>query len=435
MNILQINTADKGGGAEGSAYNLHCRFRKAGHHSMMAVGTRLRDDADVYEIPREAAGGMVSRLTLGFSNALRKRQSSIPGGRKMARIIERLSCAERMHEWRNGLEEYAFPGCRKLLDILPVKPDIIHCHNLHGWFFDLRLLPELSRQFPFILNLRDTWAFSGHCAYFMDCNKWLDGCHNCPDISIYPPIRLDNAHENWQRKKDIFEASRLFVTAPSKWMIDEAKRSILRAVEYKVIPNGIDTDLFSAGDKARAREELNLPIDAQIVMFASAAAKTVFKDPDTLVECVHILAHNNPKLYFLCIGTQLDGLNDIGNIIRFPFISSPQKMAMCYQAADVFVHTARAEAFGKTVAESMACGTPVAATDVGGIPEQIIPGRTGLLAPLKNAEKLAEQVQTILSLPPNAWRDDCVQRGAQFSLQKQANAFLCWYQEIIQTIK
>ncbi|MBQ7650283.1 MAG: glycosyltransferase [Victivallales bacterium] len=427
MNILQINTSDKGGGAEGSAYNLMRSFRDAGHNSWLAVGTRYRDDKDVFEIPREAPKRTFLKLANGMRTLDRR---GITGARRLARILDRLATPARLHEWRDGLEEFEFHGCARLLDVLPGVPDIIHCHNLHGWFFDLRMLQTLSRRFPVILNLRDTWLLTGHCAYFLDCEKWKDGCNGCPRLSLYPAIRKDSAAENWRRKQAIYAHSRLYATAPSEWLISQAKQSMLNAVQYKVIPNGIDTNVFTPGDRLAARASLGLPADATIVMFAAAAAKTAFKDQETLAATILQLNSKAPTLHFLCVGMEIPALRGIPNMHRLPYISSPAKMADCYRSADVFIHTARAEAFGKTMTEAMACGTPVAATAVGGIPEQIIPGKTGLLSPIGDATALAENA---LELCKNSasMRDDCAARGSQFSLKAQTDAFLNWYKEII----
>ena len=427
MNILQINTADKGGGAEGSAYNLMRSFIEAGHKSWLAVGTKYRDDKNVFEIPRSAPIWPF----LALSNVSRRLdRRGVPCARRLARILDRLANPARLREWRNGLEEFEFPSCKRLLDILPGLPDIIHCHNLHGWFFDLRLLQTLSRRFPVILNLRDTWPLAGHCAYFLDCDKWRNGCIGCPRISLYPGIRKDAAAENWKRKQAIYSASRLYVTAPSEWLIEQAKQSMLSAVQYKVIPNGIDANVFKPGDKAAARAALDLPADSKLVMFAAAAAKTPFKDQETLADAVLDLHDKAPTLHFLCVGMEIPALRNLPNMHCISYISSPPKMANCYRAADVFIHTARAEAFGKTVTEAMACGTPVAATAVGGIPEQITHGKTGLLSPMGDAAALA---QNALELCENStsMRDACAERGSQFSLKAQTDAFLNWYKEII----
>jgi glycosyltransferase involved in cell wall biosynthesis len=116
-----------------------------------------------------------------------------------------------------------------------------------------------------------------------------------------------------------------------------------------------------------------------------------------------------------------------------PFLADPAALADCYRAADVFIHTARAEAFGKTVTEAMACGTPVVASAVGGIPEQLLDGRTGFLAPPGDGRALAEAALRLLR--DAGLRADlgaqAARQGARFSLEQQVDAFLGWYAEIL----
>lgn len=433
MNILQINTADQGGGAEGSALNLFRKFRELEHGSWLAVGRKYSDDPDIVEIPREPAPGLLHRGFFKLAEAARAREPRCRAMRCLARICDRLANPERLRDWRNGREEVNFPGCRRLLTVVPVKPDIIHCHNLHGWYFDLRLLPELSRRFPLILNMRDTWLVTGHCAYFMSCSKWINGCGDCPRLDAYPPVRKNSTTENWHRKQEIYANATLFVTAPSRWLIEQAKLSMLNAVEYKVIPNGIDTTVFKPGERAAARHALGIPLDAPVAMFATASPSNIYKDPRTLAECVSSLAARMPELHFLCVGANPPNITP-ARLTRLHYVASPAKMAECYRAADVFIHTARAEAFGKTVTEAMACGTPVAASNVGGIPDQIIPGQTGFLAPLAKPDELADCALEILRQSPGEranMRRRAAERGMLFSLDAQANAFLNWYPVVI----
>jgi glycosyltransferase involved in cell wall biosynthesis len=434
VNILQINTADRGGGAEGSALGLFQRYRELGHGSWLAVGRNYSNDPDVLEIPRLPARGMSRRLLQMAAEIARASDPALPGARRLARCLDRLASPQRLADWRAGREEMDFPGCRQILKTCPAPPDVIHCHNLHGWYFDLRILPELSRQAPLILNLRDTWTMTGHCAYFMDCNRWKSGCGQCPRLDVYPACRRDATAGNWRRKAEIYAATRLHVTAPSQWLVDQARQSMLKATDYKVIPNGIDTTVFRPGDQPAARRELGLPTTTPIVMFAAAARHSVFKDPQTLQEAIRLTAARMPDLLFVCVGMKnpIAALRQV-NLRCVPFVSQPRQLASYYQAADVFVHTAKAEAFGKTITEAMACGTPVAATAVGGIPEQIIDGETGSLCSPGNPQELAAKIIYLLSDRPENQlhrRVAAAQRGQEFSLQRQTEAFLDWYEEL-----
>ncbi|OGV63261.1 MAG: hypothetical protein A3K19_12920 [Lentisphaerae bacterium RIFOXYB12_FULL_65_16] len=439
MRILQVNTADSGGGAEGSAMRLVEEYRRRGHDSWLAVGRKYGVDPDVLEIPVAPAPGAAGRLLQGLATGLRRRFS----GNSVVRALERRSLQiadpERRRAWWRGHEVFHFPGSRQLLQLSPRVPDIVHCHNLHGWYFDLTFLPELSRQVPVVLNLRDAWLLTGHCAHFFNCERWKHGCGQCPDLQTYPAIRRDATAANWQRKAEIYAASRLYVTTISQWLADCVRESMLKPMECRVIPNGIDLDVFRPGDKVQARQALDLPLDRRIVLFAGTGLRqNPFKDYSTARRAMALAAARasaaDGGLLFLCLGshgqTEVDGPLTVRHV---PFVRSPQRMAEYYRAADVYLHAARAEAFGKAVTEAMACGTPVVASRVGGIPEQVVDGQTGFLVPVGDGDAMAERLTGLLADPglraEAGWR--AAQRGATFSLTRQVDSFLAWYEEII----
>ena len=439
MTILQVNTADRGGGAEGSARALFEAYRTRGHRSWLAVGQRLSADPDVLEIPPGTAPSAAGRLLQRLARHLRQEPGRRPAwSAGLARRLEILADPERRHAWRHGLEDMAFPNTARLLERCPALPDVVHCHNLHGGYFDLRELPAISRRVPLILNLRDTWLLTGHCGYFIDCPRWRHGCGQCPDLRRYPPIRRDATAANWQRKAAIFAQCRVAVTAPSQWLLDQARQSMLQADEYRLIPNGIDLEAFRPGDRAADRARLGLPAEVPVVMVAAASRRNVYKDPETQAAGLRALAAawNGPaRPVVLCVGSAPDpsGLGGLA-VHAVPYQSHPDALAACYRAADVFVHTARAEAFGKTVTEAMACGTPVVASAVGGIPEQLSDGREGFLCPPGDAAALAARLIDLLSQPQR--RAECaaaaLRRARDFDVRTQVSRFLEWYEDLIQ---
>lgn len=435
MKILQVNTADRGGGAEGSAWNLFVRYRQAGHQSWLAVGRKYSDDPDVLEIPRGEVDSRWGRLLQRAAGAARRQEGRLPGMRCSARGLERVANPARLADWWLGRDEWQFPGCACLPGLCSAAPDIIHCHNLHGWYFDLRVLPALSQRQPLVLNLRDSWAMTGHCAYPVACERWLHGCGQCPHLEVYPACRRDATATNWRRKAEIYAQSRLYVTAPSAWLLAQARESMLQAAEYRVIPNGIDTALFCPGERAAARAELGLPVDQPVVLFASASAKNIYKDPATMAAAILAMAERVPRLCVVCVGATLPDRTLRSLPIRqLPYVRDPRDMARLYRAADLFVHTAKAEAFGKTVTEAMACATPVLASAVGGLSEQILPGESGFLCPAGDAEAMAQAAAEYFSFAAErrcAMAVAAARRGAEFGLDRQVRAFLSWYEEIL----
>lgn len=153
-----------------------------------------------------------------------------------------------------------------------------------------------------------------------------------------------------------------------------------------------------------------------------------------MAETMLKVAAQKPETLFICIGSKapLPALQRL-HLLSVPYMQLPAMLADYYRAADVFVHTARAEAFGKTITEAMACATPVAATNIGGIPEQVLPGKTGFLAEPENAEEMTAAVLRILEMPPEekARMDrDAASQGEKYPLHRQGEQLLGWYREI-----
>ena len=83
----------------------------------------------------------------------------------------------------------------RLLELPAKPPDVLHLHNLHGGYFDLRVLPELSAHQPTVVTMHDEWLYTGHCAYTLDSERWLEGCGSCPHLDSYPAARRRDGGE------------------------------------------------------------------------------------------------------------------------------------------------------------------------------------------------------------------------------------------------
>ncbi|HEY3216758.1 MAG TPA: glycosyltransferase [Candidatus Eisenbacteria bacterium] len=457
LRILQVGTADLGGGAESVAWALFQAYRRLGHGSWLAVGWKHSEEPGVSAIPnreRRRSGWAWASRTLGQSLG-----PLAPHWRAAARarhVLERIAEPRQLGDWLRGREDFHFPGTQVVLDLPPERPDILHAHNLHGRYFDLRALPWLGDQVPIVLTLHDMWSFTGHCAHSFGCERWRQGCGHCPDLTIYPAIRRDATAENWIRKRDIYARSRLRVATPSRWLLEKVKDSMLAPaiVEARVIPNGVDLEVFRPGDRAATRRALGLPAEAAVVLsVAFELSVNPWKDYATLRRAVALLAGRlkGRSLCFVNLGDPRPAETIPGVEVRFvPPRRDPAEVARYFQAADLYLHAARAETFPNTVIEALACGTPVVATAVGGVVEQVEgwadgggePERnvhgsseaTGVLVAPGDAEAMAEAAFRLLD------RRDCIQQlGAnaawearrRFDLAAQVQTYLAWYAEIL----
>jgi glycosyltransferase involved in cell wall biosynthesis len=439
INILQVSMLGNVGGAAKVAWDLAQAYRERGHRSMLAIGYPAIDEKseDVFEIPNDRLRPAWSRLLYIIPRYMRRH--SIRGSLIVRNALMPLAQPHRAIERLRGMEDYDFPATNSLLSLMSVRPDIIHCHNLHSDYFDLRALPKLSYEVPLVLTLHDMWLLTGHCAYSISCERWEQGCGMCPDLKRPPAIIQDSTAQNWNRKQTILSRSRLHVVTPSYWLADQVHASNWKPTSYCVIPNGVDLTIFHPIDKWKARHLLGLPENAFVLLFAAMGSpRNPYKDYQTIQNAVQfIMARcNGDPVVFVNLGGKIDRIITQGNCqIRFyKHRKQPKDVAVFYQAADVFLHASKADTYPSVILESMACGTPVIATAVGGIPEQVDDGVTGLLVPRSDATGMAQCGIQLMedSVLRQTFAQNAVRVARQrFDFKRQVTEYLDHYQSLI----
>ena len=436
MKILVLSTYDQAGGAEKVAFDLCRSYRQHGHEVRLYVRYKRTQEPFVLEVDPYTQTTPWAPLSRWLESRVRARPK-FRGQYRMVDALRRLALPRRwQHSWQ-GVEDFNYPYSWHLAKAVDGwQPDLIQAHNLHGDYFDLCALPHLSRQLPIVWTLHDTWAITGHCGYFMDCGRWRTGCGACPDLVRPPAVQRDRTAANWQRKREIYRQSRLAVSTPSRWLMNYVEKSMLHPWQTRVIPNGVNLDIYHPGDRAQERALLGLPRDAFVIVFNafSGAAANPYKDFQTVRTAVQHLKTKDAggSWVLICIGGQAQPQDDPS--IRYTgYLSDPQEVARYYRSANVLLHAANAESFGLIVTEAMACGIAVVATGVGGIPEQIVNGETGFVTPRGDSEAMAQQVLWLLCHPEERQRMGeaaAVHARQSFDLKTQAATFLAWFAEL-----
>lgn len=277
--------------------------------------------------------------------------------------------------------------------------DILHLHVLHSDYFNYLAIPYLTADKPTVFTLHDMWAFTGHCAFSNDCDRWQIGCGHCPYPEAFPAIRRDATHLEWRLKQWIYQQTTLNLVTTSTWLTDRVKQSMLAKFPLHQIPYGLDTRIYQPLDQKECRTKLGIPLDKTVLMAAAVSFSDPRKGADLLIKALSQLSPAlRAETVLLTIGNQTDR---VGQTLGLPTISlgyleDDHSKAVAYSAADLFLFPSRAETFGIVAQESMACGTPIVAFDVGGVSDVVRPGITGLLAQPEHVEAFTAQMTYLM---------------------------------------
>jgi glycosyltransferase involved in cell wall biosynthesis len=315
-----------------------------------------------------------------------------------ARIAVNLTAEYR----RQGLLYYEFQGSHFLPEHPLVKAaDIIHLHNLHGNYFNPFSLLLLGRWKPVVWTLHDMQALTGHCAHSMDCERWRQGCGECPYLLTYPAVEVDQTARLWADKKLIYDHVPFQTTAPSRWLADMTMEGAIARHPARVIPNGVDTEVFIPHDKKAARQRLGLPLDGFITGGVAHGGALVngWKGGRYSLEAFQTLLERFPDSYYVSVGGNEYHTECDGHLIILPSVEEESDLAWVYSALDLYLMTSTAESFSLVVIEAMACGVPVLAFATGGVPDLVTSGVNGLVVGYLDQPALNEALLFLAANP------------------------------------
>lgn len=312
---------------------------------------------------------------------------------------------------------------RFISEIEKYNPDIIHLHNLHGYYINVEMLFEYlkSQSRPVVWTLHDCWAFTGHCAHysFVGCDRWKYGCYGCPQSSQYPKSIVDCSKRNYEKKRTAFSGvKKMMLITPSEWLRRQLSESFLAEYSVSVIPNGIDLAAFKP-THADIRKKYGIGDEKIILGVASA-----WSERKGLSDFVRLTELLGDEYKIVLVGIK-DSTALPKKIITIPRTDSREELAAIYTAAYAFYNPSREETMGLTTAEAMACGTPVIAYNLTAIPEVV--GDGGLIAPIASAEAVLPLLDKIGDIR----RDKCVAKATEYDKNIQFKKYLKIYEELM----
>lgn len=273
------------------------------------------------------------------------------------------------------------------------NPDIIHLHNIHGYYLNVELLFEYLKVSgkKILWTLHDCWAFTGHCTYFdyANCSKWKTACSDCLQKNEYPSsLFIDNSKQNFIRKKQAFcKVPNLTILTPSKWLADLVGESFLSAYPVQVINNKIDTEVFKP-TPSEFRKKHNLQQKKIVLGVASVWEKR--KGLDDFIKLADML---DDTFKIVLVGISEKQKNNLHkNILGLPRTNSAYELAQIYTASDVYLSLSYEDNYPTVILEAQACKTKVIAYDVGGCKEMVEDNNLIAAGDLRHVTQLLEKI-------------------------------------------
>jgi glycosyltransferase involved in cell wall biosynthesis len=376
MKILIVNTYDILGGAARAAYRLHRSLLSAGIDSKMLVQTKKSDDYTVIPVYGINKIGK-------FISLIRPTLDQIPLKFYKNRIKTPFSPA-----W--------LPFSKVVEKINEINPDIVHLHWISGGMIKIEDLAKINK--PIVWTLHDNWAFTGGCHIKWNCERYTDSCGACPVLGS--DKEYDLSKKGWIRKNKVFKKINMVIVSPSKWLYDCSKKSsLLKDKIHKVIPNPIDVDLFKPVDKSISRKIWNLPRDKKLIAFgAVSATNDINKGFKELSEALYKITDKKNIELVVFGSSKPKNPPDFGFKTHYlGHLHDDISLIILYNAVDVTIVPSLQENLANTIMESLVCGTPVVAFNVGGNSDMIEHLKNGYLAKPFDTDDLRNGIEWVLN--------------------------------------
>lgn len=371
MKVAQVSYSNIDHGGSRAAYRIHHALRRHGIDSRMYV---IRAGADDWTVRKPDLRGAraINSLRNFLSGSLNRLLRTASG--------DPLSSAIFSSRWPRRLNQS--------------DADVIHLHWVAAEMMSVADIGKLKK--PVVWTLHDMWGFCG-AEHFPEDFRWRDSYsrYNRPAWES----GFDLNRWTWQRKLRHWRRPMHIVT-PSRWLADCAKQSvIMRDWPVSVIPNAIDPDEWRPVDKMLARRILRLPVEGPLLLFsATDGTREPRKGFDLLKEALDHLRGEMAGLQLVVLGqTAPKDPPDLGFPTHYAgLLHDDVSLCLYNSAADAVAVPSRLDNLPNSGVEALACGTPVVAFNVCGLPDIVEHEKTGYLAQPFDTEDLARGIRWVL---------------------------------------
>jgi len=322
-----------------------------------------------------------------------------------------------------------FSTKRLIKHLSKVKPDIIHLHNIHGYYINYKLLFDYLNKYQgkIVWTLHDCWAFTGHCTHFElhHCLKWQTECHHCPAQKDYPAnYGFDFSRLNFKEKKEYFTKPNIHLVPVSNWLSNLVKQSFLNKHNSTIITNGIDLEKFKPQGNLKSHSDKKL-------ILGVASVWTKSKGFEDFIELSKLL-NEDEEIVLIGLNQKQKAALPKG-ILGVERTSSVNELIEWYSKADCFFNLTHADSYPTTIMEAMACGTPVISYAVGGCTEMLNDTEIGCTVPTLRIELAIEAFRDMMK---NTSADERLNKSRNhaleyFSFENQIEAYVSLYKSIL----
>lgn len=337
----------------------------------------------------------------------------------------------RYFSWMTDLQDYGsvIATYELIRNIKKIKPDIIHLHDIVGWYVNIGILFKFLKKYnkPVVWTFHDCWAFTGRCVYFdsVNCDRWKKGCGKCPQIGYMPKSwYFDLSAFNWRRRKRLFTSIKnLTIVSPSKWLKGLCDESFLSKYKCIVINNGINLETFrpTTGNTYSKLKSLNKKI-----ILGVASTWSTRKGLNDFIELSKRLPESHQ---IVLVGISQEEVNN-DRIIAYKRTTNQKELAEIYTAADVFANPTVEENFPTVNLESLACGTPIVTYRTGGSPESV-DERTGIVVEKGNYQELKKAIMEVVVKGKEYYSKTCIEKSKNYDMNARFNDYVDLYEEIL----
>lgn len=294
------------------------------------------------------------------------------------------------------------------------KPDIIHLHNIHGYFCNFKILFEYldSIDTPVVWTMHDCWPFTGRCFHFVgvNCYKWKTGCYDCKAEAGYTVSKyVDRSKSLYALKKRLFSSVKNMTIVPvSDWQAAFLKDSFLKNHSIHTIHNGVDLEKFRPMDGNHLRKKHK--IGGKFVLLGVASPWNTRKGLDDFFKLNEMLPHDGFTI--ILVGLKPEQVKKLPEgVIGITRTENQQELAEYYSMADCFVNLTYLDTFPTVNLEALACGTPVLTYQTGGSPEAI-DEQTGVVVEQGDLKRVVSALYSMKCKPLSS--DLCRKRAEKY---------------------